>query len=113
MAQKTEDKIEDTKYISLEEFREYSKDIENNIEDIKLNLEACERQARRGGLRSFFNGLCKKAIYITSVPFYWFIIFKYCLGWFNPGFFIFVIICSIVLSLGGGSWGILNFGVRA
>lgn len=96
-------------YISLEEFREQAKDTET----LRLNLEVYEKQTQRSRLRSFFNGLCKKAVYITSVPFYWFIIFKYLIGWFNPGFFIFVIICSIMLSIGGGSWGILNFGIRA
>ncbi|MCX6707618.1 MAG: hypothetical protein NT001_05775 [Candidatus Woesearchaeota archaeon] len=102
-------RIEDMGYISLEELKEQAKDAET----LRLSLEVYEKQTRRSRLRSFFNGLCKKAVYITSVPFYWFIIFKYMMGWFNPGFFMFVILCSIILSVGGGSWGILNFGIRA
>ena len=96
-------------YISLEDLREQA----SNVDTLKLSLEVYEKQAMRSRLRSFFNGLCKKAVYITSVPFYWFIIFKYIMGWFNPGFFVFVILCSVILSVSGGSWGILNFGVRA
>ena len=106
-------KTEDMGYLSLEEFKEQAKCLDDNLENIKLSLEVYGKQTRRGQLRSFFNGLGKKAVYITSVPFYWFIIFKYIMGWFNPGFFIFVILCSIILSVGGGSWGILNFGMRA
>jgi len=57
---------------------------------------------------SFFRWISKKAIFITSVPFYWFIIFQYVVGWFEVNFFIFVVCASIVMSFIGGGWGILN-----
>lgn len=90
-------------YITLDEFRD--------IVLARQVYSACAygtRQKSAERLRSFFSGLSKKAMFITSVPFYWFIIFKYLIGWFNPGFFVFVIACSMLLSIGGGNWGILN-----
>ena len=63
-------------------------------------------------LRSFFHSASKKAFFITSVPFYWFILFKHMVGSFNPGFFVFVVISSILLSKFGGGWGIINAAVR-
>lgn len=66
------------------------------------------KQRTAGRLRSFFSELSKKAMFITSVPFYWFIIFKYMIGWFDMGFFVFVIGCSMILSMTGGNWGMLN-----
>jgi hypothetical protein len=85
-------------------------DVDNiigKLRGIDLELEADKNTFSRR-LNSFFSGLSKKAVFITSVPFYWFIIFKYIVGSFNPAFFVFVIVCSIIISQFGGNWGIMN-----
>ena len=57
--------------------------------------------------RSFFKWTSKKAVFITSVPFYWFIIFRY-VNWFDTGFFLFVVMASFAMSFAGSGWGIFN-----
>ncbi|MFO8016201.1 MAG: hypothetical protein R6U32_03790 [Candidatus Woesearchaeota archaeon] len=57
---------------------------------------------------SLFKWAGKKAVFITSVPFYWLIIFRHVLHWYDAGFFAFVVIASLLLSMLGGSWGIMQ-----
>lgn len=61
---------------------------------------------------SLFKWISKKAVFITSVPFYWFIIFRYFLGSFDAGLFIFIIAASFIMSFFGSGWGLLNGLVR-
>ncbi|MFC1691382.1 hypothetical protein ACFL0W_04335 [Nanoarchaeota archaeon] len=53
----------------------------------------------------------KKAAFITSLPFYWLIFFNL-IGYFDVKLFSFTIISSIIMSLFGKSWGILDNLVR-
>lgn len=92
--------------IEIEAYRNYGFE----AYDIKSKSE---RSGRRLNSRSFFSGLSKKAFFITSVPFYWFIIFQYIVGSFNLAFFVFVCICSLLLSVTGMNWGVLNSMARA
>ncbi len=79
----------------------------------RLGLERyCRKATRAEKAASFFHKASKKAFFITSVPFYWFILFKHVVGWFNPGFFAFVVISSIALSKMGGTWGIISAAMR-
>lgn len=61
-----------------------------------------------GKLGSSLRWISKKAFFITSVPFYWFILFRYVVNWFDMGFFIFVVCASIAMSFFGSGWGIIN-----
>ena len=54
----------------------------------------------------------KKALFVTSVPFYWLVFFTRILQWYDANFFIFVVIASMVLSVLGKNWGILHFLAR-
>jgi len=54
-------------------------------------------------------GLCKKALFFTSVPFYWLVFFTRVLHWYDAGFFVFVVAASIVISLLGKNWGLIHF----
>jgi len=56
--------------------------------------------------------LGKKALFVTSVPFYWLVFFTKILQWYDANFFIFVVIASMVLSVLGKNWGILHFLVK-
>ncbi len=56
--------------------------------------------------------LGKKALFFTSMPFYWLVFFTKVMHWFDARFFIFVIIASIVLSFWGKNWGLLHFLVK-
>lgn len=49
----------------------------------------------------------KRALFFTSVPFYWFLIFKF-LGVFDIKLFCFVAGASLMLSMLGYGWGVLN-----
>ena len=66
-------------------------------------------------LRSFFSFLVrasKRAFFITSVPLYWFLIFKFMLGYFEVGLFLFCVGFSYVLSTLSKDWGILTWGLK-
>ena len=52
--------------------------------------------------------LSKKALFFTSVPFYWLVFFTKVLNFFDLRFFIFVVIASIIMSFLGKNWGVLN-----
>ncbi|MBW2999933.1 hypothetical protein KY339_04620, partial [Candidatus Woesearchaeota archaeon] len=54
------------------------------------------------------NKLSKKALFITSMPFYWFIFFKYVINWFEIGMFLFVVLASFAISMLGMNWGVLD-----
>ncbi len=54
----------------------------------------------------------KRALFLTSVPFYWLVFFTKILNFFDMKFFIFVVAASMVLSLLGKNWGILHFLVK-
>ena len=60
-----------------------------------------------------FIELGTKALFITSVPLYWFILFNYALGWFDIPLFVFVVLCSYAFSLAGKGWGALDWLSRA
>ena len=51
---------------------------------------------------------CKRALFFTSVPFYWLIFFIYLLNWFDMSYFIMVNVASVVLSYYGMGWGLLD-----
>ena len=58
-------------------------------------------------LQSFFVAASRKAILITSVPFYWLFIFRM-INWFDPVLFAFVVGFSYIFSFMNLGWGILN-----
>ncbi len=60
-------------------------------------------------LRATIASLGKKALFFTSVPFYWLVFFTQVMRWYDTSFFVFVVAASIVLSLMGKNWGILHF----
>ena len=59
-----------------------------------------------GGLA--LRGASRKAFFLTSMPFYWFFLFRYVLNWFDLKWFLLVVVLSAVLSLTGKGWGILQ-----
>ena len=60
-------------------------------------------------LRATIASFGKKALFFTSVPFYWLVFFTQVMRWYDTGFFIFVVAASIVLSLLGKNWGLIHF----
>jgi len=62
--------------------------------------------------RKIFTTFSKKALFFTSLPFYWIIFFNYILNWFDLKFFIFVVMASAIMSFAGQSWGALDFFAR-
>ncbi|MBD3313776.1 hypothetical protein GF345_05010 [Candidatus Woesearchaeota archaeon] len=82
---------------------------QQEINDVMEKFESYEKKkTKTEKARSYFRELSKKALFITSVPFYWFILFKYVVGSFNPAFFVFVVLASGLLSFTGSNWGVLN-----
>lgn len=66
-------------------------------------------------LESFFSFLVrasKRAFFITSVPLYWFLMFKFVLGYFEMGLFMFCVGLSYVLSTMSKDWGVLTWGLK-
>ncbi len=61
---------------------------------------------------SFLIRASKRAFFITSVPLYWFLIFKYLLGYFEIGLFMFCVGLSYVLSTMTKDWGVLTWGLK-
>lgn len=82
------------------------------IDQFVLNLEKFETKKKTESLRIMLNELSKKALFITSVPFYWFIIFTYILNWQSTSMFIFAVGTSYLTSLFGQGWGLLNWLAR-
>jgi len=59
-------------------------------------------------LGKIFASIGKKALFFTSVPFYWLVFFTKILNFFDMRFFIFVVVASIILSFFGKNWGLIN-----
>lgn len=59
-------------------------------------------------LGKIFASIGKKALFFTSVPFYWLVFFTKILNFFDMRFFVFVVVASIILSFFGKNWGLLN-----
>ncbi len=57
-------------------------------------------------------GLGKKALFFTSVPFYWLVFFTKIMNWFDLRFFIFVVAATIAMSIFGKNWGLLNILIK-
>ena len=74
-----------------------------------LTLEECQTADNAAKLRNMLAGISKKALFITSVPFYWFLFFNYILNWQSMGLFVFVVTASYMTSLSGHGWGLLNW----
>jgi len=103
--------------------------IENAIHDASRSLPFAQRReacsitsmpfsfgAIFGGisraLSSFFVRAGRRAIFITSVPVYWFLVFRHVLGYFDMSMFVFVVGLSYVIStLFIGHWGLLEWGM--
>ena len=58
---------------------------------------------------SIFATTGKKALFFTSLPFYWVVFFNYILNWFDFRLFAFVVIASAVMSIFGHSWGVIDW----
>ncbi|MCX8147494.1 MAG: hypothetical protein N3D84_03435 [Candidatus Woesearchaeota archaeon] len=87
------------------------KNKKGEIKNRKVSIIKCFSNGFKGfkeGFRAFFVKASKRLFFATSMPFYWFIVFKHFVGWFDFGFFIFVVICSFALSLLGKNWGMIN-----
>ncbi len=50
----------------------------------------------------------KRALFFTSVPFYWLIFFTYLLKWFDLNLFVLVNVGTMAMSYFGIGWGLLN-----
>jgi len=61
---------------------------------------------------SFLIKTSKRTLFITSVPLYWFLIFKFILGYFEVGLFMFCVGLSYVLSTLSKDWGVLTWGLK-
>ncbi|PIN87169.1 hypothetical protein COV19_01095 [Candidatus Woesearchaeota archaeon CG10_big_fil_rev_8_21_14_0_10_44_13] len=106
-------------YISMGDLLTIEKDAENfNVYGTKeedaasrkekvLQIKQTARQKFQK-FRSFLKWISKKAVFITSVPFYWFIIFRYIVGSIEMNLFIFIVAASFVMSSFGNGWGLLN-----
>ena len=62
--------------------------------------------------KSIFAATGKKALFFTSLPFYWIVFFSYIMNWFDFRLFAFVVIASAVMSIFGQSWGALDWLAR-
>ena len=62
--------------------------------------------------RKIFTTISKKALFFTSLPFYWLLFFNYVLNWFDSRIFIFVVGVSIAMSLFGQGWGVIDWLVK-
>ena len=103
-------------YINMGEFAALQKELHAyHVYDMREERNERFRQAKESLSARLFSSLKwagKKAAFITSVPFYWFIIFRYFVGTIDAGLFVFVIAASFVMSLFGANWGLLNGLVR-
>ncbi len=63
-------------------------------------------------LYSFLIRASKRAFFITSVPLYWFLFFKFLLGYFEIGLFMFCVGLSYVISTMSKDWGVLTWGLK-
>jgi hypothetical protein len=61
---------------------------------------------------SFLIRASRRVIFITSVPLYWFLIFKFLIGYFEIGLFMFCVGFSYVLSTLSKDWGVLTWGLK-
>ncbi|MEM4336708.1 MAG: hypothetical protein QXG86_01765 [Candidatus Woesearchaeota archaeon] len=62
-------------------------------------------------IRMLFNA-SKRALFFTSLPFYWIIFFNYVIKWFDIKLFIFVVIVSGIMSFCGRSWGVIDWLIK-
>ncbi|MBU0535359.1 MAG: hypothetical protein KKE20_00170 [Nanoarchaeota archaeon] len=92
---------------SLVKINQEEQEILEQLKGIDLEIQATSSRTSQR-MSYFLKNACKKAVFIASIPFYWLVLFKYVIGSFNPGFFAFVLVCSMVLSRFGGNWGVLN-----
>lgn len=60
-------------------------------------------------LRKIFITTSKRALFFTSLPFYWIVFFNYILKWFDYRVFIFVVVASAIMSVAGQSWGVIDY----
>ncbi len=75
-------------------------------------LPDLEKAEEKFSFRKLFASISKKALFFTSVPFYWLVFFTKILNWFDVHFFVFVVVASIVLSFFGKNWGLLNILIK-
>ena len=99
-------------YANMVEFAALNKEL-HHLEAYEISAERrrkMDEMSRDISVRSysFLRWISKKAVFITSVPFYWFIIFRYIIGTFDIGLFIFIVGVSFFMSFFGINWGILN-----
>jgi len=79
------------------------------------NIQSAEQKKLEKSVNSFRNvfvTFSKRALFFTSLPFYWIVFFNYILNWFDYRFFAFVVIISAMMSFFGQGWGLLNFLVK-
>lgn len=74
----------------------------DEIEEIREEIRNAYHNSQ-----SFFVAASRKAILITSVPFYWLFIFRM-INWFDPVLFGFVVGFSYIFSFMDLGWGVLN-----
>ena len=75
------------------------------VREIGQVANACPAPSSFGKILA---SLGKKALFFTSVPFYWLVFFTKILNFFDMRFFVFVVAASIIMSFFGKNWGLLN-----
>ncbi len=85
----------------------------------KATEEAVENEDKEAEKPTFAKKLCsifslisRRAFFITSMPFYWLVCFKFILETFDARLYTFVVVASFALSYFNHSWGILNWGLQ-
>ena len=85
----------------------------NAIKSVTLNVaEKAWVKEVAFSFRNTITGLCKKALFFTSVPFYWLVFFTKIMHFYDANFFVFVVVASIVMSFFGKNWGVLHFLIK-
>jgi len=113
------EKMKQEELLELEKKEEQiEREVEEQLEREELSsadLETEEIEKKPGvkqKLYSIFSIISKRAFFITSMPFYWLVYFKFILETFDARLFTFVVIASYGLSYFNHSWGILNWGLQ-
>jgi len=73
------------------------------------DIPGMQKTEKKLSFGKLFASIGKKALFLTSMPFYWLVFFTRIMHWFDLHFFIFVVAASIALSVLGKNWGMIHF----
>jgi hypothetical protein len=97
--------MENVNYFQKVQAREANLFLPKQEETEEQAANACPPHSSFGKV---FASTGKKALFFTSVPFYWLVFFTKILNFFDMRFFVFVVVATIALTLMGKNWGLLN-----